>query len=174
MAYLKNFILLPIFFIAISCSGVDMYNTSYTPSMLMPLETRAFLLEEGTRPTLIMTPDIEKDLEVLINQNYVIVGESKFNGPEGGVDDAIGLAKKLGVTHILLNAKYAYDASKKAYKYVENFDYIPLESGYLAGTGQVYSQIFYEKIPNPIYVPYRKNVSVYHHRAIFLVKMKKQ
>ena len=107
-------------------------------------------------------------------QNYVIVGESKFNGPEGGVDDAIGLAKKLGVTHILLNAKYAYDASKKAYKYVENFDYIPLESGYLAGTGQVYSQIFYEKIPNPIYVPYRKNVSVYHHRAIFLVKMKKQ
>jgi len=174
MTYFKNLILFAVFFILTSCNGRDMYDTSYTSSMAVPMEKDAFLLEEGARPTLIMTPEIERDLEVLINQNYVIVGESKFNGPEGGAGDAIKLAKKLGVTHILLNAKYAYDASKKAYKYVENYDYIPVESGYLAGTGQMYSQIFYERIPNPIYVPYRKSISVYHHQAIFLVKMKKK
>lgn len=149
-----------------------MYDASYVPSMPMPLENNAYLLEDGARPMVIMTPELEKDLETFTNQNYTIVGESRFNGPEGGVDDAISLAKKLGVTHVLLNAKYAYDASKKAYKFIENFDYIPYESGYLVGNSGIYRQVFYERIANPISVPYSKNVSVYNHRAIFLVKMK--
>lgn len=164
--------LMVLLFLLCGCGGPGQYDAAYVPSIVMPLENQAHLLKNNDRPMVIMTPDLEKDLETLIHQNYVIVGESKFNGPEEGIGDAISVAKKHKVTHVLLNAKYAYDASKKAYKFIENFDYIPYESGYVIANNRSYRQIYYERIPNPIAVPYKKNLSIYHHRAVFLVKLK--
>ena len=152
-----------------SCAGgPEWYGASYKARPDQPTLINAYLLNERASPKLIFTDDIEGDLESFINQNYVVVGESIFNGPEKKANGAFKVAKNLKVTHVLIQRKYLYVGSKKAYKFYGNVDYIPVGVAY----NGYYRRTVYDRVPNPIAVPYAKEFSIYNHRAIYLVKLK--
>ncbi|MBT7583481.1 MAG: hypothetical protein HN572_10990 [Kordiimonadaceae bacterium] len=151
----------------LSSCGPGRYDSAYRPSMSRVDQSNAYLLDAGAQPRLIFTDDFERDLEIFTDQNFSVVGESRFMGLEEDPEDAMKMGEKLGVTHILLLSEFAYNGTKKAYRYIENYDYVREVKYY---NGQPYYG--YQSVANPISVPYRKNVTILRQRAAYLVKMK--
>jgi hypothetical protein len=152
-------------FILSSCGGSEFYKSSYVPA-LDPMKTpNLILLAEDKNPLMITTVNIDEDLVTFQDQNYVVVGESAFNGQLEDPANAVKIAKEVGATHVLISTNYNYSGSKKAYKYVRTYDYVRASTNV-----DGYSQRYYEAIPVDIAIPYKKEVHVFKHRAVFMVK----
>ena len=147
--------------------GPGRYDSAYRPSMSSIDENNAYLLDVGARPRLIFTDNFERDLKFFTDQNFSVVGESRFIGLKEDPDDAIKMGEKLGITHILLLSEFAYNGTKTAYRYKENYDFVREVKYY---NGKPY--FGYQSIPNPISIPYQKNITILKQRAAYLVKLK--
>lgn len=156
-----------LFIILLTSCGPGRYDSAYRPSMSSVNSEKAYMLDAGTRPRLIFTDNFDRDLEIFTEQNFAVVGESRFMGLAEDPDDAVKVGEKLGVTHVLLLSEFAYNATKTAYRYKENYDLIREVKYY---NGEPY--FGYVSVANPISIPYQKNVTVLRQRAAYLVKLK--
>lgn len=153
--------------ILLSNCGPGRYDSAYRPSMSSVDNEKAYMLDAGARPRLIFTDNFDRDLKIFTEQNFTVVGESRFMGLEEDPEGAVKVGEELGVTHILLLSEFAYNATKKAYRYKENYDLIREVQYY---NGEPY--LSYVSVANPISVPYQKNVTILRQRAAYLVKLK--
>lgn len=153
--------------VVMGCAGPGNFSKTYRQKAEPVSEEDVFMLDKGARPRLIVSQNFDNDLKTFTEQNYIVLGESKFNGPPEKLDDAVNVGEGLGVTHVLVGLVYLYDGEKKAYKFYENYDYVrevQVRNG-------VYYPV-YQSIPDPISVPYLKRFGVYEHKAVYLVKLK--
>lgn len=158
--------ILLILFTLTAC-GRDRYELSYQPVNISLNPQNAYFLGEGELPRLIKTVNYDDDLKIFTDQNFAIVGEGFFTGPLKESKNLLKQGKSLGVTHILMTTKLAYSVSKRAYKFIENVEYVPVRT-YREGT----PVIEYDWAPNPISVPYEKEILIYTQHAAYLVKRK--
>lgn len=149
------------------CAGTGNYTKTYRQVAQPVGESDAFMLVKGARPRLIVSENFDDDLKTFTDQNFIVLGNSDFNGPPEKFDDAVDIGEKLGVTHVLVTVQYLYEAQKKAYKVHENYDYVREVQ---VINGRYYP--VYQAVPNPISVPYTKKFGVYKHKAVYLVKLK--
>ena len=166
MRIIQPFILILLSVLLFGCSsGPGLYEKSYRQWSSPINEDNSFLLDEGADPRLILTREFDKDLKTFTDQDYIVVGQSKFNGPPQDPKDAVEVGKALGVTHVLLIAEYLYNGRKKAYKYYDRYDYIPIVR---QRNGMLFRD--YEAVRSHDAVEYYKNVPVFQQRAVYLVK----
>lgn len=149
------------------CMGTGNYTKTYRQLAEPVGDEDAFMLDKGARPRLIVSKNFDEDLQIFTDQNFIVLGQSHFNGPPEKIDDAVNMGKELGVTHVLVSLEYLYDAQKKAWRTYENYDYV--RSTYVRNGVHIPT---YEAIPDPISVPYYKQFGVYQHKAVYLVKLK--
>ncbi|MCC3859882.1 hypothetical protein [Pseudemcibacter aquimaris] len=132
-------------------------------------DSQAYLLERGVKPRLITTEYFDDDLKIFTDQNFAVVGKSEFAAPLQEYDDAIKLGQDLKVTHILLEQKYAYSGTKKAYKFKSFYRYYP--SGYGVNYYGI-PTMTYDRMPDVMSIPYNKEIPIFKQRAVYLVKRK--
>ncbi len=150
-----------------ACARPGSFTKSYR-QMAEPVGPEdVFMLDPGAKPRLIVSENFDQDFETFIAQDFLVLGESHFAGPEEKYEDALRQGAELGVTHILLHKRYLHQGSKKAYKTVKRYDYVRAVK-YRYGT----YYMGYEPVLNPISIPYTKQVPIYDQRAVFLVKLK--
>lgn len=147
------------------CGGPGFYEASYRPSVDAISNDQAYMLEKGAKPQLMETEDFEMILQELTEQNYIIVGQSEFNAQIEKYNKAIGVAKDLSATHVLVSTKYLYNGTKRSHVFEEYYDVTTEvsrdETGY---------RVNYVSMPNIASIPYLKSVPIYHHRAAYLVR----
>ena len=83
------------------------------------------------------------------------------------MNDAVEQGSTLKVTHVLVEQKYAYSGSKKAYKYLNTYNY---RREYRTVNNYIY--VHYDRMPDIISIPYKKEVAVFKQRAVYLAKLK--
>ena len=166
MATLRLFSIITGLSLLFGC-GTQQYITSYKPSADPIVPNNVVSLGRGERPTLYLVDDIDTIMELYSDRDYVVVGESSFNGPLEDLDKALKQAKTIGATHVLASSKYNYDVKKKSNVFIESYDYVPRSR--LVGDYYVNSV---EAIANPVMIPTVKEVSIFEQRAVFLVKKK--
>ncbi len=151
-----------------ACGGQSWYETSYRSVVDHSVNSQcAYMLAPDAKPQLFLTNAFQEDLKIFTDQKYIVVGESFFTGPLEKTKNAVAVGEEIGVTHVLLEADYLYMGSKKAYKFYKNYDYLPVP---MQRNGVYYYG--YEAVPNPISVPYQKEIPIYKQRAVYLVKLK--
>ncbi|MDG1437813.1 MAG: hypothetical protein P8P98_02475 [Emcibacteraceae bacterium] len=150
-----------------ACGGPSRFVTEYIPMDSSNTENTAYLSDNGEKPRLIISNFFDDDLKIFTDQNYVVVGKSEFSGPLENMNDAVAKGVELQVTHVLLEQKYAYSGSKKAYKYASTYNYTPAYK-----TINNYTYVRYERMPDLISIPYSKEVAVFKQRAVYLAKLK--
>jgi len=160
--------LLSVFFMAtmLTGCGTEYYKASYlaAPAPIMP--ANAVPAERDGDPRLIFPQNMDEVLYYYSYQNYAVLGESLFNGPVEDTEKARKYAKEIGATHVIMNAEYLYVGSKKAHFYRDNFYLRPT---YRADNG--YIERGFEKIADPIAIPYKKEFPIYKQRAVYLMKL---
>lgn len=167
MSVFSKISLILLLLLSAACAGPGNFSKTYR-QMVEPVgDEDAYLLDKGARPRLIISENFESDFQTFKDQNYIMLGRSRFNGPPEKLQDAVDLGEELGVTHVLIGIEYLYEAEKKAFKTYENYDYV---RDYVNIDGLYYPT--YQAVANPIVVPYMKKFGVYQHEAVYLVKLK--
>ncbi|MDG1859248.1 MAG: hypothetical protein P8I94_09095 [Emcibacteraceae bacterium] len=150
-----------------ACSGASRFNSEYVADEGYNQNSAENLTNNGAKPRLIVSNHFDDDLKIFTDQNYAVVGKSEFTGPIVNMNDAVAKGSALQVTHVLLEQKYAYSGSKKAYKYASTYKYTREYH-----TMNNYTYVRYDRMPDTISIPYSKEVAVFKQRAAYLVKLK--
>ncbi|RYG28974.1 MAG: PDZ domain-containing protein [Burkholderiales bacterium] len=88
------------------------YSQYYEPNNAMLGSPIGVDLSPGATPTVIASSgDAKIDTLSLYSQGLGLLGSSSFNGANEGAAGAIGQAKKIGATHIVMSAQYARTVS---------------------------------------------------------------
>jgi hypothetical protein len=148
------------------CGGSEYYKMSYQAVPAPALPVNAVPAVPEGEPRLIFPVNMDEVLYYYSYQNYAVLGESLFNGPAEDAEKARHHAKSIGASHVFMASEYLYMGSKKAHYYKENFYLRPtirVDNGYI--------ERGFEKIADPISIPYRKEFPIYKQRAIYMVKL---
>ena len=150
-----------------ACSGSSRFISEYIPTVNSNNGNASYLSDKSEKPRLIVSNYFDDDLKIFTDQNFVVVGKSEFSGPLENMNEAVAQGSALQVTHVLIEQKYAYSGSKKAYKYASTYNY---RREYQ--TINNYTFVRYDRMPDTISIPYSKEVAVFKQRAAYLVKLK--
>jgi hypothetical protein len=95
-------------FIALFLSGCAQsgYKQFYKPYADVKSLPDVELLAEGQEPQVFGTDDFDRDILTLRAKNYIVVGQSSFNGGYEDTKNAAAQAKSVGATIVLVSSKY--------------------------------------------------------------------
>jgi hypothetical protein len=101
---MKFTILLFFSIIIISCTS---FSSFYTPWIDSNSISNFYTLNEGEEPKIINSIDIDEDMFELLSENYLCIGDTKFNGPdENQISNIKNQCRKNGATVALYSKIY--------------------------------------------------------------------
>ena len=103
---------------ALLSACVNSYEKFYTTHIDAKRTPEVVLLAESQEPEVYSTDDSINDVRALQSQNYLLVGESSFNGGYEDIKNAVKQAKRIGATIVLVNSEYTNTLSTTTTTYV--------------------------------------------------------
>lgn len=101
--------------------GAGRYGSSYVSYTNPLLDPSLIALQEGQEPNLVRSNDLDRDVRAFREHNYVVVGESSFNGISENPELALKQAKEVGATHVVASSQFTDTASYLAYDYQDYY-----------------------------------------------------
>lgn len=155
--------------LVLSACGTGQFGSSYR-GYVDPRGTAdiAALPEEG-EPTVIRSSNLDKDVRFYREHNYVVVGESAFNGFKESEGNAARKAKEVGATHVIISSRYTDTESRHGYDYQQFY-----RTYYVTDVVQVNGRSVVTRRPvtvsETVPVPYVRHYDNFDQWGVFLAK----
>lgn len=117
---MRNAFILTLLLLLASC-GTGQFGSSYKAYSDPRLSPELVALTEEGEPNLIRSSDLDHDVRQFREHNYVVVGESAFNGIHESPNNAVKQAKEVGATHVIVSSEYTDTRSRLAYDYQDYY-----------------------------------------------------
>lgn len=149
------------------------YQQFYNPYIDPQSDPDLVLLAPNEEPQVFGSDDFNRDINILRAKNYVLLGESAFNGGYEDTKNAVAQAKKLGATMVLTSSKYINTTTHTSMLFLPNNEttyhsgsvYAGGNTGGYSGTSTTYSTTA---------VPYTTQQDRYEQHALFFAKTNKK
>lgn len=164
-----KFIIGILILISLSACGAGQFGTSYR-SYLDPVNMAdVIMLEEKQEPIVIPSNDIDQTVQTYREHNYLIIGESAFNGIKESSSNAKRQAKDAGATHVIISAEYTDTQSELAFNYQTNYRTIYVNRIKMVDDKPVhYTEAV--TIRDTVAVPYTRYYNNFDQAAVYLVR----
>ncbi len=147
------------------CS-TSQYKKSYVSSIDPNTVSRMTSEIQKTEPKLIQSSDVDNDVSAILEQgNYVIIGNSLFNGPLEDAENAKKHAKKIGATHVVYSSEHTETISKKVPGFTKKGT--TRQKLQIDGQASYYTPV---TTSGTVSRPYTKTIKLYDQQAVFLIK----
>ncbi len=154
----------------ISACGTGQFGSSYQSYMDPRLNPDLIALGEEQEPNILRSSDINADVQRYREHNYVVIGESAFNGLVESEGNAIRKAKEVGATHILISSEYTDTQSYIDYDYQDYYRTTYVNRVITNSDGERVVVRDAVTVRDTVTVPYVRTYDNYNQWAIFMVK----
>lgn len=153
----------------LSACGAGQFGSSYRAYMDPRLNPDVQPLSEGQEAIIIRSNDLDKDVTLYREHNYLVVGESAFNGIIEGEGRAKKQAEEVGATHVIISSEYTDTKSYLAYDYQNHYRTIYVNKvKNVDGKAVHYREAV--TIRDTVAVPYTRVYDNYDQWAVYFVK----
>lgn len=121
MEYVMRISLIFACLLILSACGTGQFGSSYKGYSDPRLAADLVALPEEGEPNLIRSTDLDRDVRQYREHNYVVVGESAFNGVQESPNNAVKKAKEVGATHVIVSSEYTDTRGRLAYDYQDYY-----------------------------------------------------
>ena len=108
------------FLLALSACGAGQFGKTYRGYLTPEEAADVVMLGEGQEPNLIRSDDIDRDVRFYREHNYIVIGESSFNGVQENPENAVRQAEEVKATHVIVSSAYTDTESRVDYDISEN------------------------------------------------------
>ncbi len=154
----------------LSACGTGQFGSSYQGYISPYTDPNVVALSEEEEPIIIRTNDINADVRRYREHNYVVVGESAFNGLEESDGNASRKAKEVGATHVLVSSEYTDTQSYLDYDYQDHYRTVFVNRVRTNGDGERIVTREAVTVRDTITVPYMRYYNNFNQWAIYMVK----
>lgn len=155
--------------IFLSACGAGQFGSSYRAYMDSRLASDVVPLQEKQEPIIIRSNDLDKDVRLYKEYNFIVVGESAFNGAKESEGRAKKQAKEVGATHVIVSSEYTDTQSYLAYDH-QNFYRTVYVDRVRRVNGQRVRYTQAVTVRDTVTVPYAQHYNNFDQWAIYLVK----
>jgi len=156
-------------FLLLSACGAGQFGSSYRSYMDPRLSAYVVPLAEEQEPILIRSNDLNKDVGLYREHNYVVVGESAFNGIKENEDRAKKQAEEVGATHVVVSSEYTDTQSYLAYDYQDYYRTVYVDRVRKVNGKRVrYTEVV--TVRDTVTVPYTRYYDNFNQWAVYMVK----
>jgi C-terminal processing protease CtpA/Prc len=153
----------------LSACGAGQFGTSYRSYMDPRLSADVVPLAEEQKPILIRSNDLNKDVKLYREHNYIVVGESAFNGIKENEDRAKKQAEEVGATHVVVSSEYTDTQSYLAYDYQDFYRTVYVDRvRKVEGKKVRYTEAV--TVRDTVTVPYTRYYDNFNQWAVYMVK----
>ncbi len=149
--------------------GAGGYGRTYSGYIDPRVTPDVIALGEEQEPNLLRSNNLDNDVRLYKEHNYIVVGESAFNGVVESQNNAIKQAKEVGATHVIVSSEYTDTNSYLAYDYQDYYRTV-----YVNRVKSVNGkQVAYTKavtVRDSVAVPYRRYYDNFDQWAVYMVK----
>ncbi|MBT6031175.1 MAG: serine protease [Kordiimonadaceae bacterium] len=165
---MRIFISVCLLFLLAGC-GAGGFGSSYKAYMDPLMSPDVIALGEEEEPNLLRSNDLDHDVTLYREHNYVVVGESAFNGIQENQKNALKQAKNVGATHVIVTSEYTDTQSHLAYDYQDYYRtiYVNKVRSVNGKNVRVNEAV---TIRDTVAVPYTRFYDNYDQAAVYLVK----
>ena len=155
--------------LVLSACGTGQFGSSYRGYVDPRGATDLAALPEEGEPTVIRSSNLDKDVRFYREHNYVVVGESAFNGLRESEGNAARKAKEVGATHVIIAARYTDTESHHGIDYQHFY-----RTYYVTDVIQVNGRSVVTRRPvtvsETVPVPYTRHYQNFDQWGVFLAK----
>ncbi|MDG1859247.1 MAG: PDZ domain-containing protein [Emcibacteraceae bacterium] len=153
----------------LSACGTGQYGSSYRAYIDPQLSPDLVALQEDQDVNVLRTEDLDNDVRRYRENNFVVVGESAFNGAIEGIGFAKNQAEEVGATHVVISAEYTNTRSYTAYDHQDFYRTAYVNRVRVVDGKRIhYSQAV--TVRDSVTIPYRASYEEFDQWAVFLVK----
>ena len=165
---MRNAFILTLLLLLASC-GTGQFGSSYKAYSDPRLSPELVALTEEGEPNLIRSSDLDHDVRQFREHNYVVVGESAFNGIHESPNNAVKQAKEVGATHVIVSSEYTDTRSRLAYDYQDYYRTIYVNKvRSVNGKSVHYREAV--TVRDTVTVPYTQYYDNFDQWAVYMVK----
>lgn len=162
-------LLLLIASLSLSACGTGQFGSSYRGYMTPDTVTGVVLLGDGQEPNLIRSNDIDRDVLSYRERNYVIMGESAFNGLQENPENAVRQAKEVRATHVIVSSEFTDTRSRIDYDYQDIYSTV-FVNRVKTVDGQEVNVSELMTVRDTVTVPYLRQYDNFDQWAVYMVK----
>ncbi len=153
----------------LSACGAGQYGTSYRAYIDPMTASDVIRLGEKQKPIIIPSSDLNRTVRSYREHNYIVVGESAFNGVQESTDNAMRQAEEIGATHVVVSSEFTDTQSQIAYDYQDFYRTIYVHKVKTVDGKQVY---YSEAVTvhDTVSVPYTRYYNNFNQWAVYLVQ----
>lgn len=153
----------------LSACGTGQFGSTYQGYLTPERTANIVMLAEDQEPELILSNDIDRDVLNYREHNYVVVGESAFNGLQEDPKNAVRQAKEVRATHVIVSSAYTDTESVIDYDYQDVYSTVFVNQVKTVDGREVSVQ---EEVTvrDTVSVPYTRQYDNFDQWAVFMVQ----
>lgn len=153
----------------LTACGSGQFGSSYHAYMDPRMSPDVVLLGEGEEVNVIRSNDLDMDVRQYREHNYLVVGESAFNGMIESAGRAKKQAEEVGATHVIISSEYTDTKSYLAYDYRDFYRTVYVNKVRTVDGKHVhYTQAV--TVRDTVAVPYTQSYDKFDQWAVYMVK----
>lgn len=153
----------------LSACGTGQFGSTYQGYLTPQRAANVVLLAEGQEPELILSNDIDRDVLSYREHNYVVIGESSFNGLQEDPKNAVRQAEEVQATHVIVSAAYTDTESRIDYDYQDVYSTVFVNQVKTVDGREVSVQETVT-VRDTVSVPYVRQYDNFDQWAVFMVR----
>ncbi|MBL4601996.1 MAG: PDZ domain-containing protein [Emcibacteraceae bacterium] len=153
----------------LSACGTGQFGSSYRGYLTPEIASNVVMLGVEQEPILIRSNDIDRDVMKYREHNYVVIGESAFNGFEESEQNAVRQAKEVMATHVVVSSEYTDTESRIEYDYQDVYTTV-FVSRVKTVNGERVAVQEAVTVRDTITVPYMRHYDNFDQWAVYMVK----
>lgn len=153
----------------LSACGTGQFGLSYQSYIDPRLAPDVVPLQEEQEPILVRSNDLDKDVRQYREHNYIVVGESAFNGFQESENRAKKQAKEVGATHVVVSSEYTDTQAFLDYDYQNVYRTVYVDKVRRVNGKRVrYTEAV--TVRDTVTVPYTRYNDNFNQWAVYMVK----
>tara|TARA_R110002096_G_scaffold416576_2_gene619292 strand:+ start:110307 stop:111095 length:789 start_codon:yes stop_codon:yes gene_type:complete len=153
----------------LSACGTGQFGSTYQGYLTPERAANVVMLADGQEPELILSNNIDRDVLSYREHNYVVIGESAFNGFHENPNNAVRQAKEVRATHVIVSSAYTDTESRIDYDYQDVYSTV-FVSRVKTVDGREVSVNETVTVRDTVSVPYVRQHDNFDQWAVYMVK----
>ena len=149
--------------------GAGSYGSSYHGYLTPEMAADVVMLGDDQEPNLILSSNLDRDVQSYREHNYVVIGESAFNGLQESPKNAVKQAKEVRATHVLVSSAYTNTESRLDYDYQDVYRTV-FVNRVRTINGKTVNVSEAVTIRDTVTVPYMRQYDNFDQWAVYMVK----
>ncbi|MEZ5756680.1 MAG: PDZ domain-containing protein [Emcibacteraceae bacterium] len=149
--------------------GAGSYGSSYQGYLTPDMAADVVMLGDDQDPNLILSNNLDRDVQSYREHNYIVIGESAFNGLQESPQNAVKQAKEVRATHVIVSSAYTGTESRLDYDYQDVYHTV-FVNNVRTINGKTVNVTEAVTVRDTVTVPYMRQYDKFDQWAVYMVK----